>query len=526
MFRGAPFFCRRRAAGAQAVLFFDCAEELLLDGEPFGDRLPGGLPHGDLRRPSQSCWVICGYAIGSVAFSTADLTFSTMMLIYANKVLGLRGTTASLILSLVTVWDACLDVSIGHMSDKTRSRLGRRHPYMYASAVLVPLAFSALLRPVVVLESHGSRACYLLVCSMLVRSSVTLFDVPSSALVPDLELDYDRRSSWLAARWVAGWYGATFLLMFNFTCLVGRYGVGRQEGYSLFADVGSVAMFVCILVSALSTQKAALGLPLPEEGLPSGGFASELRQALASLRNPNFLALFRFNLATGLYMGISNSLALYNLMLFFAFTPTQLGLMYMVLLLAPSVAFGWGPWVGRRLGKKRAAMLLMFVSNVIGPWPMVLQVLGLWPRLGGWDSCFGTTAFALVSMVCAVSGAMLIDSMTADVVEDSQVATGERSEGLFFATRTFALKSISAGGVAIAGVLVTATGLDEVRRPEDMTDEIRATLAACTVPTTLLLQALALFFMSRFNIDREQHSLNVSRINSRAASGRGGGCSE
>ena len=74
-------------------------------------------------------------------------------------------------------------------------------------------------------------------------------------------------------------------------------------------------------------------------------------------------------------------------------------------------------------------------------------------------------------------GAVFLDSMMADIVEDSERKTTRRSEGLFFATRAFAGKFTSASGILGAGIIVSAAGLDAVRSVEQMTMAIRSQIS-------------------------------------------------
>ena len=89
------------------------------------------------------------YGSASVAFGIKNNAFSYLLLIYSTQVLGVPGYLAAMALAIAMMWDAVSDVLLGHWSDKTHSRLGRRHPFMYAGFILLPLSFYALFNPVV-----------------------------------------------------------------------------------------------------------------------------------------------------------------------------------------------------------------------------------------------------------------------------------------------------------------------------------------------------------------------------------------
>ena len=112
-------------------------------------------------------------------------------------------------------------------------------------------------------------------------------------------------------------------------------------------------------------------------------------------------------------------------------------------------------------------------------------------------------------------GGVLMDSMMADVVEDSEVSTYRRSEGLFFAARGFAYKAISAGGIIGAGTIVSLVGLDSVTSVTQVTNDLRFNLAAVFLPVYCGLGFLAIFILSRYRIDRDGHAANLDRLQGR-----------
>lgn len=106
----------------------------------------------------------------------------------------------------------------------------------------------------------------------------------------------------------------------------------------------------------------------------------------------------------------------------------------------------------------------------------------------------------------------MLDSMMADVVEDSQVKTSRRSEGLFYAARSFAAKAVSALGIVLAGSIVTLVGMDGIQSASAMTDGMRADLASFFLPAYCGLYLLAIYLISRYRIDRQAHNSNLLKL--------------
>jgi Na+/melibiose symporter-like transporter len=454
------------------------------------------------------------YGSAAVAFGIKNNAFSYLLLIYANQVLGIPGYLAAWALGIAIIWDAVSDLILGHWSDKTHSRFGRRHPYMYVSFIVLPLTFYALFDPVIELND-GNVFIYILVLAVLIRTGTTLFEVPSIALLPELEKDYDRRNSWLSLRHAFGWYGGTGIHAVNFTFWVGAYGVAVQQGYSLYARYGALIIAAVILVSTLGTQRPAMAMSRPAERFRWSGILRELSQIRNSLNNRNFAAIFAYSLLTGVALGLSNALYLYSTTYFFEFTGGQIAFTAITAMIGPTIAYIVAPSLGRSLGKKKAAILANLANVALFPIPYLLVLTGIWPDLGGAWSLYVFTAFIVIEVACYVVGAIMLDSMMADVVEDSEVKTDRRSEGLFYAARGFAGKAISAGGIVGAGTIVTFAGLDAVTDISMVTDEVRTRLALYFLPVYAAFYLLAIATVSFYRIDREMHNHNLAALSQR-----------
>ena len=111
-------------------------------------------------------------------------------------------------LAIALVFDAISDPLIGFFSDNTRTR-GRRHPYMYGAAVPVTLCYFFMESPSQL--SGDELFPFLVAISVLVRTLITVYEIPSSALVAEMTDDYDERTSLLSYRFFFGWSGGTIM---------------------------------------------------------------------------------------------------------------------------------------------------------------------------------------------------------------------------------------------------------------------------------------------------------------------------
>jgi len=472
------------------------------------------------------------YGSASVAFGIKNNAFSYLLLIYSTQVLGIPGYLAAAALFIAMIWDAVSDLFLGHWSDKTNSRLGRRHPFIYVGMILLPLTFYALFNPVIELTADN-RWYYLLAAAILIRTAVTLVEVPSVALLPDLVKDYDERNKWLTLRHAFGWYGGNGIHVINMGMWVGLYGVAVQAGYAIYGLVGALIIAGSTLVSSLGTQKVASALPPPSEKFRFSEIWHEIKQIAQSLKNKNFLWLFVYSLVVGGAAGMSTALYLYNVTYFFAFNGPQIAFTGLCVFASPAIAYWLGPKLGRILGKKWTAISALFAAIFLYPIPYLLLLNGIWPdneiallpffreeQLSLTINLVVYSLFVTAEVVGFIIGGVMLDSMMADIVEDSEVKTSRRSEGLFYAARSFAGKFVSAFGIVMAGSIVTLVGMDGIKTVTDMTNDMRVDLASFFLPLYCGLYFLAMYFISKYRIDREAHNANLDSLSRKSQQAR------
>ncbi len=107
---------------------------------------------------------------------------------------------------IALIFDACIDPLIGQLSDNTRSRWGRRHPYMYAAGAAVRAGLPGALEPAALAAGwRCSATC--VVTAIVIRTLSSLFEVPSSALSAEFSTGYEQRSVLLCYRFFFAWVG-------------------------------------------------------------------------------------------------------------------------------------------------------------------------------------------------------------------------------------------------------------------------------------------------------------------------------
>ena len=145
------------------------------------------------------------YGFGTVAFGVKDQGFSSLLLIFYNQVVGLPAAMVGGAIMVALVVDSLLDPIMGQVSDNWRSRWGRWHPFMYAAAIPAALSYILLWHPPE--ASQPLQFAYLVVVAIVIRSFITMYEIPSSALAPELTQDYHERTRVFAFRQFFGWFG-------------------------------------------------------------------------------------------------------------------------------------------------------------------------------------------------------------------------------------------------------------------------------------------------------------------------------
>jgi Na+/melibiose symporter-like transporter len=198
------------------------------------------------------------YGLGSVAFGVKDNGFQTILLPFYNLVMHVPPQLVGLAIFIAMICDAVVDPIVGNFSDHLRTRWGRRHPLMYASALPVAVSYLLLWNP-----PHwgtGALFVYLVIVAIVTRTFITFYEIPSSALVPELTEDYDQRTSFISYRVLFAWAGGLGIMVLAYIVFLqpdATHKVGQlnETGYSHYGIAAAIVMFCAILISAAGTHR-------------------------------------------------------------------------------------------------------------------------------------------------------------------------------------------------------------------------------------------------------------------------------
>ncbi len=451
------------------------------------------------------------YGFGSVAYGVKNNGFSYLLLFFYVQVVGLEGYLAGLGMLIVMVCDAISDPIVGHVSDNWHSKWGRRHPFMYFSALPVSLSYFFLWNPPEL--SQTAMLFYFVILAVLVRTIITMYEIPSTSLAPELTDDYDQRTSLLSFRFFFGWWGGLTIAVLAYKVFfapTAEYpnGLLNPERWPIYGAFASSIIFIAILVSAVGTHKLIPNLKLPPEKQPFN-FKRTFGELLESLSNSNFLIIFLSAVIAAMAGGVNTSLVIYFNTYFWELSPDDIGTLNLVYFLSAVMALYFTPKLTLNREKKWVAIRVWLMGALLLPLPLFMRLIGFFPsNESGWVLPI-LMVHGLFDVAIMIMAGILISSMIADIVEDSQKVTGRRSEGLFYAGQTFASKVVHGFGMFATGIILTAIDFPREAAPGGVPLETLNKLAWIYIPLIIFFYSAAVLCLGRYRITRQSHAENI-----------------
>ncbi len=423
------------------------------------------------------------YGMGDWGFSLSSTILSVYFLMFLTDVVHLDLALAAAAIFVGRSWDWINDPLVGYLTDRTRSRWGRRRPYLLFGFIPFGLGFT-LLWWIPPLHSPGALAFYYGLAYLLFDTAATFVYMPYFALTPELTLDYDERTSLTTYRMffsiVAG--------LVAFTLPGTIIGPFRPENASRVALVG----IIFGALSALPLLATFFGTrERPEfQGQPLPSVRESLR---AILHNRPFLFAVGIYLLTWMTVDLLQPMLPYFLKYWLNLEPLRdviLGTVFVVAALALPL---W-EWASRRWDKRLAYIggtgflgIVMLVLSFMHAGVAVAVILGL----------------AALAGVGIAAAHVLPWSIIPDAIEWDELETGQRHEGTFYSLITLMNKIGASLVVPAAALLLDWSGYV----PNAATQGPRVQLALRTlvgvIPALLLIGGI--LFAAVYPLGRERH---------------------
>lgn len=396
------------------------------------------------------------YGVGAIVDGVTAASLTYFLLFYLTAVCGLSGTLAGTASLMALMVDALADPAIGLISDNTRTRLGRRVPFLLA--IPIPLAaFFVILFSIPSSLRGLALFAYATAGSMMLRVTISLFTLPFYAAGAELTDDYAERSSVVSWRIVC-------LMLGNFCAIAlglglfmaGPSGLLNRAAYRPFAWSCAALIVVAGLISALAVRRE---LPRLHPGRPvSGGIVRQfMRETPEVFRNRSFIILSSAAAIFFIAQGVSGALTIYANRYFWGLSSQAVQVVILATTLGPFLGAPLTAVLSRVVEKRRLTISYFVVFCLALLWPPIARIAGLLPLTGAplvallaGNGLFGGAAL--------VGGAIGFQSMMADAADEHEHLFGVRREGLFFSSLTLAVKAASGVGSFVAGVALDVIG--------------------------------------------------------------------
>ena len=409
------------------------------------------------------------HSAGSGVVGIKNVIFGTWVLLYYNQVLGLEPYLASIALGVSLFFDAISDPLVGVWSDRFKSKLGRRHPFIYAS--IFPLAFCIWLL-FVPPSSYDQTYLFLklLTLTVCIRLAITFFETPRAALGPELTKDYDRRNTLNAMGLFFGYGGAILIgfVMLEFflpetSSFMGSRAYLNPEGYEKLAYFAGFLTLVLGFIAASSTHKHINDLHVVPETL-NIDIKIVFREVIETLSNKSWLMIFFGGCLYALFLGLNTGVGNYISIYFWEWTPSDISVFPLAGGVAAIIGAIIAVVISQGREKKNIALFALSATVLISYIPFILRLIDplfeaqTFPSNGSNALWWIMISHQCITDVLSVMGWVILISMVFDVVEDSQKKTGRRDEGLFLAGPGLFQKVFSGLGVFILGFVLQFLG--------------------------------------------------------------------
>jgi GPH family glycoside/pentoside/hexuronide:cation symporter len=462
--------------------------------------------------PALSTGVKLNFGIGQIAEGIKNGSFGTFLMFYYNQVLGVPADLAGLAIALALIFDAVTDPVAGSVSDRWQGGGGRRHPFMYASALPLGVSFVLLFAPLVSIESVGNSGMFawMLICTVLTRAAMTLYHVPHMALGAELSQDYDERTILVALRHTFGAIGLMMVYVLGFGVFFAPSadfpnGQTDPSAYPPFAMWLGLIMTITIFMTAYGTRSRIPYLPKARETEEKIGIKDVLGEAYEAMKNDSFRwMMFGFILVIVAF-GIAGATGLYMFTFFWALSSFQI--LAVLIMLPIGMTLGYAvsgrffAWLDKRDAMIAGGVLWMFFHAV----PVLVYLAGWAPEPGTWAmALFLATiiVFAGASVAQVIVG---IGTGMADIADENELATGRRQEGVFFGASAFANKCSAALGSFFAGIFLEWINWpvgSEVRTAADIPADTLLQLAVVSGPVVSLLAIPGILCLRGYKLNR------------------------
>jgi GPH family glycoside/pentoside/hexuronide:cation symporter len=459
------------------------------------------------------------YSVGECANSLLMNSLLGFAMLFYTDALGLKHSYAGIAMAVAVFWDAVTDPVMGHITDHTRSRFGRRHPYILLGGIAVTVTFIFLwFVPGAFKSDAQALFWYLVVINLLQRTAITVFIIPYVALGFEICTDYDGRVKLQGIRsamnMLANLLGPALAWSLFFSNNEPVRATSLEENYlrmGLSFAVVSLACILFVLVATRRYMKDSRQMMIERDGIR--GFFRDMKGIVSDFY-PRYVFVFIVTVTVG--VALVSSLQMYLYEHFMKFSGFEKSVAHG----GTMIGFGAGSLAGGFLAKKlekkgaiyfggivsiAANFILagLFLPGVLGPGQTVTVLSRTIP--------YAYIIFVIFHGLYWLGNGVIFPtatSMMADVSEIHEIKTGINRDGAYAAVFSFSQKCAMSLGILISGYLLTLVGFEAgtgiVQRQETVWKLCGVTLLVGPLISLLSLGLIRLYPVNREFLRRER----------------------
>ena len=425
---------------------------------------------------------------------------------YYLTVLGLSPILTGFALLLALFVDALSDPLIGTLSDRIRSKFGRRHILMAFSLFPISLSYFMLFLPNPD-WSENHLFLWLSFFTILTRFSVTLFDIPHRALAAEIPETYEDKANIMSLR-----EGFQSLIALSHSFIILPFiNLDANENWINVGIIGAIIMFIFGLISIVGTKGLIPKLYKWPGEQRNNNSLKEIQKQITFVYKNKTIILFLFGSVTiQLAWGLANSLTFLTQTQFWGLTTLQIQEFIKIYFLSTIVSWFLLPKLVKRFEKKTILIFSLLVIGIFQAAPFVLYKIGLMPEFGASSLVYFLSVFIFITGTFSIMSLMARESMVPDMIDQVQQESKLRQDGTISSLTSFCAKCMTGLGQFFSMFVLWLISYPQ--GSVEATYIQREMLALFQGPMIMLLFIIPIAIFSGYKIDRKKHIEILKKI--------------
>jgi len=424
------------------------------------------------------------YGSGDLGFSLTSTIVAAYFAIFLTDVVGVSAKIAAIAIFVGRTWDYVNDPLFGYISDRTRTRWGRRRPYLLFGPIPFAIVFTLMWwKPPI--QGDISLAIYYAFIYVLYDASATMIYMPYFALTPEMTSDYDERTSLTSVR--AFFSIAGSLLAFTIPLMIiGSFSPENAPEVLLMGFLFAIISAIPLYLVFFGTRERPEFMHQKQPGL--------IESVRAAKQNKPFIFSAIIFLFTWVTVDILQTILLYFIK-YVVDRESYSEVIMATIFVVGICALPLWTWTSRRLDKRLAYIIGMAFFGAV-----LLVLINLTPA----------TPLSWILVLCVLAGigvsaAHVIPwSIIPDAIEYGELKTGKRYEGMFYSLISLTQKVASSFTIPLALLVLDATGYI----PNSATQPPSAVLGIriVTGPIPAVMICIGIVFAILYPLGRERYT--------------------